>query len=283
MKNLNASSKDNLPASRIGVFDSGLGGLSVLKKLVTIVPGYDYIYLGDNARAPYGDRSSSRIYEFTQQGVEFLFRKGCSLVILACNTASADALRRLQQEWLPKNHPDKKILGILIPAAETIAKKYTKKRIGIIGTRATVQSHAYVREIEKRTASVIVFEYACPLLVPLIEEGWQKTVAAKMIIKKYLRPLKNKQISVLVLGCTHYAFIQDSIARVMGKNVVILDPGISAARALKTYLANHPDIEERLSKKDALTICSTDTSERIKNIASRFWGDPLAIEYVSIE
>ena len=267
----------------IGVFDSGLGGLSVLQSLVAIVPEYDYLYLGDNARAPYGDRSADRIYEFTQQGVEFLFSKGCVLVILACNTASAEALRRLQQEWLPKHHPDKKILGILIPAAETLAKKYAGKKIGIIGTRATIQSHAYVREIEKRIDHLPLLEQACPLLVPLIEEGWMKTVPAKMIIKKYLRPLKSKQISVLVLGCTHYCFIKDIITRVVGKNVVILDPGVSAARALKVYLGNHPEIEKGLSKKGSVRIYSTDTSERIRTLANKFWKKPLAIECVAIE
>jgi len=273
-----------MPKNSIGVFDSGLGGLSVLKQLVKIVPEYDYVYLGDSARAPYGDRSSERIYEFTKQGVEFLFERGCALVILACNSASAEALRRLQHEWLPVTYPDRKVLGILIPAAESIAKTYAQKNIGIIGTRATTQSGAYLREIEKRIPHLPrIYQQPCPLLVPLIEEGWQKTVPAKMIIKKYLRPLKAKQISLLVLGCTHYAFIKDIIARVMGKNVVILDPGVCTARALKTYLENHPEIDARLSKEHALQVFSTDTSERICNLANRFWKTPLAIEYVSIE
>lgn len=268
----------------IGVFDSGLGGLSVLKSLVTVLPEYEYLYLGDNARTPYGGRSAERIYEFTKQGVQFLFDRGCALVILGCNSASADALRRLQQEWLPGAYPDRRILGVIIPAAETIAKKYADKKIGIIGTRATVQSGAYVREIEKSIGGPARIEQvACPLLVPLIEEGWEKTVPAKMIVKKYLRVLKSKQIAVLVLGCTHYAFIKDIITQVMGKNVSVLDPGLCAAWALKTYLTNHPEIESRLEKQDSIRIYSTDRSERICNLAQRFWKAPLSIEYVSID
>ncbi len=268
----------------IGVFDSGLGGLSVLKAFVTIVPEYDYVYLGDNARAPYGGRSSDRIFEFTKQGVQFLFDRGCALVIVGCNSASADALRRLQQEWLPVSYPDRRILGVIIPTAEAIAKNYSDKKVGIIGTRATIQSDAYTREIVKCIGEKPRMEQvACPLLVPLIEEGWEKTVPAKMIIKKYLRVLKSKQVSLLVLGCTHYAFIKDIITRVMGKKVVIIDPGVCSARALKTYLAKHPEMESRLEKNKTLRVYSTDTSERIRNLANRFWGSPLAIEAVDID
>ncbi len=268
----------------IGIFDSGLGGLSVLKELVTVIPHYDYVYLGDNARAPYGGRSAERIYEFTKQGVQFLFDKGCALVILGCNSASADALRRLQQEWLAGAYPDRRILGVIIPTAEVIANTYADKKIGIIGTRATINSNAYVREIEKSSGGQARIEQvACPLLVPLIEEGWEKTVPAKMILKKYLRVLKSKQIGVLVLGCTHYAFIKGMIKLMMGKNVGIIDPGVCAARALQTYLQNHPEIALGLEKKGALHVYSTDTSERIRNLANRFWGSPLVIEKIDLD
>ncbi|MBI4599586.1 glutamate racemase [Candidatus Uhrbacteria bacterium] len=268
----------------IGIFDSGLGGLSVLKEIVTTLPHYDYVYLGDNARAPYGGRSAERIYEFTRQGVEFLFEKGCAVVILGCNSASADALRRLQQEWLPTTYPDRRILGVIIPAAQEVAQHYADKKIGVIGTRATVESGAYGREMEKSMGGPARIEQvACPLLVPLIEEGWEKTVPAKMIVKKYLRALKSKQISVLVLGCTHYAFVKDIIGRIMGENVVIIDPGVCAARALKIYLEKYPDIESRLEKGGACHIYSTDMSERIRHLAQRFWKAPLSIERVSIE
>ncbi|MBI4252684.1 glutamate racemase [Candidatus Uhrbacteria bacterium] len=268
----------------IGVFDSGIGGLTVLKHLVRVLPEYDMLYLGDNARAPYGDRSADRIYEFTQQAVAHLFEEGCALVILACNTASSEALRRLQQEFLPSHFPDRRILGILIPAAELIEKKYAQKNIGIIGTRATVQSNAYLREIEKRgMAQKKVTQIPCPLLVPLIEEGWQDTPPGRQILKKYLYPLKQKQVDVLVLGCTHYALIKDRVARIMGKKVAVIDTGSAAAASLKKYLSCHPEIEKTLSKNSAVRLLSTDTSERICSLVQRYWGSALPIEQITLE
>lgn len=268
----------------IGVFDSGVGGISVLKQLKKSVAQYDYLYLGDNGRAPYGDRSPERIYEFTKQGVEWLFTKDCALVILACNSASAEALRRLQQEWLPAAYPDRRILGILIPAVESIIKKHANKKIGIIGTRATIQSQAYIREFAKRTSlTPSLHQQACPLLVPLIEEGWQKTVPAKMILKKYLAPFKQKQVQILVLGCTHYSFIKEMIKKIMGKNVQCIDPSIAVAASLKTYLEKHPECEKKLSKEKTVRIYSTDSSQRIKNLTDTFWGEPIDVEKVSIE
>ncbi len=268
----------------IGVFDSGVGGLSVLKQFKKILPEYDYVYLGDNARAPYGDRSPERIYEFTRQGVAWLFDQDCALVILACNSASAEALRRLQQEWLPTAYPDRRILGILIPAVESIIKNHSNKKIGVIGTRATIQSNAYVREFTKRTSvPPSILQHACPLLVVLIEEGWQKTIPSKMIIKKYLAPFKQKKIQVLVLGCTHYSFIKDIVKRIMGKRVECVDPSVVGAQSLKAYLANHGEIESRLSKQKTVRICSTDSSQRIKQLTATFWGAPVDVEKISLE
>ncbi|MEK7123173.1 MAG: glutamate racemase [Patescibacteria group bacterium] len=278
----------------IGVFDSGLGGLSILKQLVRLAPEYDYVYLGDNARAPYGDRSSERIYEFTEQAVRFLFAQGCGLVILACNTASSEALRRLQQEFLPAEYPDRRILGVLIPTAEHIARHFADKKIGIIGTRATIQSDAYVREIKKRATHARIEQRACPLLVPLIEEGWHNTTPARQITRKYLQPFRQKQVNVLVLGCTHYAYIKTMITRMMGKRVTVLDPALLCAKALKRYLAAHPEIEHKLSKKGSGTdslcetepdpiLLSTDTSDRIKNLVQRYWGGALPIERVQLD
>lgn len=267
----------------IGVFDSGLGGLTVLKQFVRVLPDYDYIYLGDNARAPYGDRSAATIYDCTRQAVSFLFENGCTLAILACNTASAEALRRLQQEWLPHAHPDKKILGVLIPAAEAIARASGDKRIGIIGTRATIQSNAYLRELTKLGLKAQHIEQrACPLLVPLIEEGWHDTVPGRMIIKKYLLPFKQKQVGTLVLGCTHYAFVKMRIAHVMGKRVTIIDPGVACAQSLKKYLAAHPESESNLSKTGSVRFLSTDASDRVRSIALRYWKSPLTLERATL-
>lgn len=267
----------------IGVFDSGLGGLTVLKQLIRILPEYEYCYLGDNARTPYGDRSPERIYEFTESAVAYLFEHGCGLVILACNTASAEALRRLQHEFLPAHYPDRKILGVLIPTAEVIAHNYADKKIGIVGTRATIQSEAYVREIKKLAPSTRIEQSACPLLVPFIEEGCHDTVPGRMVIKKYLLPFKQKQVDALVLGCTHYALIKQRIASVMGRRVAIIDPGLATAKALRAYLGAHPEIEKRLSRKGSVTLLSTDVSARVTRLVRRYWGAALPVAQVLLE
>ncbi|MHB8904195.1 MAG: glutamate racemase, partial [Patescibacteria group bacterium] len=190
------NSKNNL----IGVFDSGLGGLTVLKKFLIGLPGYHYLYLGDTARVPYGDKSPETIYNYTIQAVEFLFKKDCNLVIIACNTASAQALRKLQQEWLPKNYPKRRVLGVIKPLAEAISKNTTNKRVGIIGTNATINSGAYTREINELNPKLYVYEQAAPLLVPLIEAGRINNSETRIILKSYLTTLKAKKINSLVLA-----------------------------------------------------------------------------------
>ncbi len=271
---------------KIGIFDSGLGGLTVLAEIAKKLPDYDYLYLGDNARAPYGDRSDEIIYEFTRQGVEFLFERGCALVILACNSASASALRRLQQEWLPARFPDRRVLGIIIPVVESLERLKTKKekRVGLIGTRATVRSDAYNRECEKRLSEKIeLLSEPCPLLVPLIEEGLADTPAGTMILKKYLRPLKLKQVNALVLACTHYPLIKKQIARIMGRNCRIIDPGPIVAASLHTYLGRHPEMETRLSRNVSITFFSSDFSERAHMLINRFWKQPITITKAVLE
>ncbi|MEK7649010.1 MAG: glutamate racemase [Patescibacteria group bacterium] len=260
----------------IGVFDSGFGGLSILKQIVRILGEYSYVYLGDNARAPYGGRSQDVIYEFTRQGVEFLFNNDCSLVILACNTATASALRRLQQEWLPVHHPDRRILGIIIPVVEALGTNSNQGPVGIIGTRATVASQAYIYECNKRCPQPIqLIQQACPLLVPLIEEGWEHTAPMRMILKRYLRPLKLKKIRVLILGCTHYTFLFKTIHAIMGRRVRILDSGTIVAHSLLIYLKRHPEIDNTLSKKTLVDFYTTALTPRAKELAARFWGSAL--------
>ncbi len=257
----------------IGFFDSGFGGLSILKQITRILPHYSYIYLGDNARAPYGDRSQDTIYEYTRQGVEFLFRNNCTLVILACNTASARALRRLQQEWLPAHYPDRRVLGVIIPLVESLTTLKKDANVAIIGTRATIDSNVYAIECLKRGASHIsLTQKACPLLVPLIEEGWEKTACARMILKRYLRPLKIKKIRTLILGCTHYTFLQKMIGGIMGTQVRTLDSPNIVARSLKQYLERHSEMEVALSKESSIAFYTTDPSPRAKELAARFWG-----------
>lgn len=203
----------------IGVFDSGVGGLTVLKHFLKDLPEYDYIYLGDNANVPYGNKSAEIIYGYSQKAVDFLYGKGCRLIIFACNSASSQALRRVQQEYLPNKYPDLKVLGVIRPISEKVASFKNISKVGIIGTKATIFSQAYDKEIFNFNPAVKIFSQATPLLVPLIEENWFKKPEAKMILKKYLRPLKNKQIQALILACTHYPFLINDMKKIMEKNV----------------------------------------------------------------
>ena len=254
----------------IGVFDSGLGGLTILRAFLKKMPEYDYIYFGDNARTPYGNKSQEVIYQYTRQAVEFLFKKGCVLIILACNTASTKALRRIQQQLLPSKYPDRRVLGVVIPLAEAGVESSRYGRIGVIGTRATIESGVYGEELKKLKPSLKIFGQACPLLVPLVEEGWVGKPETNMILKKYLRRLKRKKIDSLILGCTHYPFLQEDIERIMGKNCRVLDGPAIVSEKLADYLERHPEMEERVSRNGATTFCTTDDPDRFQAFGQKF-------------
>lgn len=258
-----------ITANKIGIFDSGLGGLTVFKHILKTLPEYDYLYLGDNARLPYGEKSTEKIYEYTQEAAEFLFQQGCGLIIIACNTASAQALRKLQQDFLPKKYPERKVLGVIRPLAEEFAKKKIKI-VGIIGTKATVESKAYQIELAKLSPHIKVEQKCTPLLVPLIEEGWSNKPETKMILKKYLRPLKTKQIEALVLGCTHYPFLLKDIKRIMGRKINVPNPGEVIANSLKDYLQRHPEIKLKKSKKPQINFYTTDDPKSFKKLGEKF-------------
>jgi glutamate racemase len=291
----------------IGIFDSGFGGLTVLKELLNQLPEYNYIYLGDNARAPYGSKSPAVIYRYTKEAVDFLFQQGCQLIIVACHTASAKALRRIQQEWLLKVDNQRRVLGVVIPVAEAAADCYQEAkergrlpwRLGIIGTRVAIESRVYEKELakiltfnksglkaeeqsqaEKKAVSlpadIEIYTQACPLLVPLIEEGWIKKPETKMILKKYLRSLKIKQVRALILGCTHYPLLLPQIAQIMGRQVRIINTPPIVAEKLKDYLTRHPEIEKKLSRGREVVFYTTDDASRFKNLGSRFLGQPIA-------
>lgn len=254
----------------IGVFDSGLGGLSVLKNFLKILPGYHYLYLGDTARVPYGDKSPEIIYKYTIQAVEFLFKKGCRLVIIACNTASAQALRKLQQEWLPKKYPNRRVLGVIRPLAEATAK-YNFKKVGIIGTKATITSGSYKREINDLNSKIKVYSQAAPLLVPLIEEGRVQKEETRLILKSYLKPLQQKKIDGLILACTHYPHLQKAIKKIVGPKVAVPDTGKIVALSLKGYLKRHQELKIEINK----TTCeffTTDQPRLFKTLAEKFLG-----------
>ncbi len=268
----------------IGVFDSGFGGLTILQAFIDKLPQNDFIYLGDNARTPYGNKSLDVIYDYTRQAVKFLFRRGSRLIILACNTASAKALRKIQQKWLPKHYPDRRVLGVVIPLAEVATEISRRRRIGVIGTRATIESRVYEQELHKLDESLSIYGQSCPLLVPLVEENWVKKPETKMILKKYLRPLKSKHIDTLLLGCTHYPFLKKDIKRIMGKNCHVMDaPGV-VANKLVDYLQRHPEIEESLSKNSQRVFYTTDDTKRFKDFGEKFLGQRIShVHRVTLE
>jgi len=254
----------------IGVFDSGFGGLTILKYFLQDLPQYNYLYLGDNARAPYGNKSTEVIFDYTKEAVDFLFSKNCELIIIACNTVSAKALRRAQQQLLAKDNSSKRVLGVVIPIAEEAVQLSRFSRIGIIGTRATVESNVYKKELKELGVNSEIYQQACPLLVPLVEEDWLSSPITKKVLKKYLRPLKEKKIDTLILGCTHYPFLIKEIKRIMGKNCRVLNSPEIIAKKLKNYLLRHPEIEKRLSKDKKRLYYTTDDAARFMRFGSKF-------------
>jgi glutamate racemase len=259
---------------RIGVFDSGFGGLHVLRSIVRALPQYDYIYLGDTARTPYGDRTQETIYTYTKQAVEFLFSHDCGLVIIACNTASSEALRKIQDEYGPK----KKVLGVLIPAAEEAVQKTRNNRVGVIATRSTVASKKFGRELAKLDSSVKVFQKACPLLVPLVEAGEHNSRETETILKRYLTPLLQKNIDTLILGCTHYGILEKKIRAIVGPDIAIISEARVVPKKLERYLAKHTEIETTLGRRSSVHFYSTDRTDRFQTLGSKLFGKNIAVE-----
>ncbi len=257
----------------IGVFDSGFGGLTVLKSFLKHLPEYDYLYLGDNARAPYGNRSHEAVKNFTEEGIKYLFAKGCKLIIIACNTASSQVLRELQEEYLraPKV-TNRKILGVIKPLVEEATRITKSGRIGVVGTRGTINSKSYEKELETLKPMAKVYGQACPLLVPLIEEHWSHKPETRMILKKYLLKLKSANIDTLLLACTHYPFLLKDFQKIMGKRVQIPHPGEVTAKSLKDYLTRHPEIEKLLEKKSTRNFLTTDDPARFREVGEKFLG-----------
>jgi len=258
----------------IGVFDSGLGGLTVLKEFLFFLPNYNYIYLEDNARVPYGEKTQEQIYQYTREAVDFLFNKGCRLIIIACNTASSQALRRIQQEHLPVYWPDRKVLGVIRPLAEHVAQEVNKfgktSAIGVIGTKATTKSGAYTTELRKLLPTARIIVKSAPLLVPLIEEDWSEKPETTMILKKYLRSLKQGQIAALLLACTHYSFLIKKVRQFLGSRVYVPEPGVIIAKSLKDYLSKHSEINLIPDKKHTRQFFFTDANEDYRQLAQRF-------------
>ena len=262
----------------IGVFDSGFGGLSILKGIVRELPQYDYIYLGDTARTPYGDKKQEIIYEFTKQAVDFLFKQNCEIIILACNTASSKALRKIQQDYIPKKYPGKRVLGVLIPGTEESVLKTKNNRIGVIATEATVSSKAFIREFKKIDSKIKIYQKACPLLVSIVEAGQEDEISSELIIKGYLNYFVNKNIDTLLLGCTHYGILEEKINKSMPYKVEIISGGEVVGKKLKDYLSKHLDFEKKLSKQRKKIFHSTDITERFEKLGSKFFGQKIKVK-----
>jgi len=268
----------------IGVFDSGYGGLSILKAMLEKLPAYDYLYLGDNARAPYGTRSYETVYRYTLEAVEWLFKQDCSLVILACNTASARALRTIQQLDLPRINPSARVLGVIRPTTETIGHFTKSRHIGILATLGTVNSYSYPIEINKFFPDIQVYQQACPLLVPLIENDEYLNEGADYFIKKYVNQLLEQSplIDTILLACTHYPLLIEKIQAFAGPQIKIIAQGAIVAEQLEDYLIRHSEMEMRLSKNNKRNYCTTDTAQSFNNNAFTFLGETVFAQQVQI-
>lgn len=270
----------------IGIFDSGYGGLTVFRSIADQLPGYDYIYLGDNARAPYGNRSFHTIHQYTWECVQMLFKMGCPLVILACNTASAKALRTIQQQDLQKEYPAKRVLGVIRPTAEVIGQYTQTKEIGVLGTKGTVQSGSYLIEINHFFPDINVYQQACPLWVPLIENGEYNKPGADYFVKKYLDQVlaQSDQIDTLLLACTHYPLLQEKIKAYLPGHIKVVAQGDIVAKSLQDYLHRHPEMEKKLSKNTTQQFFTTsDDTEDFDHHASLFFSEQVKSEFIPVK
>ncbi len=267
--------------SKIGVFDSGFGGLSILKEIVKKMPQYSYVYLGDSARAPYGSRSHDAILEFTKQGIDFLFSKGAEIIVLACNSASSQALRYIQQVYLPETYPEKKVLGVIIPTAEVAITKSKNMCIGVLATEATVSAGAFKRELKKLDSTVDVYEIPAPLLVPLIEAGKEDSLKIKRLVKDYVALVSKQPIDTLILGCTHYGIIKEDFISV-AEGVTVISEAEIVADKLFTYIEKHADIKSKLSLDADVCFFTTDTTNKFESIGSRFFGSTIISHEINL-
>lgn len=270
----------------IGVFDSGYGGLTILDKIRTQMPEYDYIYLGDNARTPYGPRSFEVVYEFTLQAVKKLFELGCPLVILACNTASAKALRTIQQTNLPTIDSTRRVLGVIRPTVEGIGNLTESRHVGILATTGTIKSESYLLELQKLYPEITVTGEACPMWVPLVENNEYHTEGADYFVQKHIHNLleKDPAIDTLILGCTHYPLLLEKIKRFTPPHIHIVAQGEYVAQSLQDYLYRHPEMNERCTKHGSCRFLTTESEEKFEESASIFLReDNITVERITLE
>ncbi|MBP6260070.1 MAG: glutamate racemase [Paludibacter sp.] len=279
-------SKNTNPSSGpIGIFDSGYGGLTILEKIRAELPEYDYIYLGDNARTPYGTRSFDVVYKYTLECVTKLFEMGCHLVILACNTASAKALRTIQQQDLPLLDPERRVLGVIRPTVEAIGSKTKSKHIGLLATTGTVQSDSYPLEINKLYKEIIVTSEACPLWVPIIENNEHNSDGADYFVRKNLENLlkSDPEIDTLMLGCTHYPLMLDKIKKYTPSGITIISQGELVAASLSAYLKRHPEMDAKCTKNSSIRYFTTESVDKFSSSASIFLNEAIVAEHLDID
>ena len=268
----------------IGVFDSGYGGLTILSKFKEILPHNDFIYLGDNARTPYGTRSFEIVYEFTLQAVTRLFELGCHLVILACNTASAKALRSIQINNLPQIDPDRRVLGVIRPTVECIDSITQSKHVGILATSGTIKSESYIMEVHKLFPEIKVTGQACPMWVPLVEYNEAQAPGADYFVKKYIDELlaKDNQIDTIILGCTHYPLLLPKIKQYVPKGIHIVSQGELVANSLQDYLKRHPEMDARCTRGGTCTYFTTEAEEKFADSASTFLNESIQVSHLDL-
>ena len=268
----------------IGIFDSGYGGLTILHGIRQLLPEYDYLYLGDNARAPYGPRSFDVVYEFTRQAVVKLFEMGCHLVILGCNTASAKALRTIQQNDLPKIDPERRVLGIIRPTAEVIGDLTTSKHVGVLATEGTIKSESYDLEIHKLFPDIKVSGVACPFWVPLVEYNEADSPGADYFVKKRIDEImrKDPDIDTIILGCTHYPLLLPKIQKHMPSGIRIISQGEYVAKALANDLERHPAMEQRCTKGGSTHYLTTENPDKFKEQAQVFLNSPIEVDKITL-
>lgn len=268
----------------IGVFDSGYGGLTVLDKIVKQLPQYDYIYLGDNARTPYGNRSYEVVYEYTRQAVFKLFEMGAHLVVLACNTASAKALRTIQQKDLPLFDPTRRVLGVIRPSVEIVKSLTITNKVGVVGTIGTIQSDSYPLEIKKLFPEIEVYQESCPMWVPLVENNEYQNEGADYFVKKNIINLfgRDSHIDALILGCTHYPLLMDKILKYLPNGVRVIDQGKVVAESLQDYLLRHPEMKAKCRFGGNVQFFTTESAEKFKQAAGIFLNQTIEVEHISL-
>ena len=269
----------------IGIFDSGYGGLTILHGIRQLLPEYDYLYLGDNARAPYGPRSFDVVYEFTRQAVVKLFEMGCHLVILGCNTASAKALRTIQQNDLPKWDPERRVLGVIRPTAEVIGSLTQSRHVGVLATEGTIRSESYTLEIRKLHPDIEVTGVACPFWVPLVEYNEADSPGADYFVKKRIDQIMrlDPQIDAIILGCTHYPLLMPKILKYLPSGVRVVPQGEYVADSLKDYLERHPEMASRCSRQGQVHYLTTENPDKFKESAQIFLHESIDVENITLD